>query len=188
MKRRIQLVTVAVVAAAAPALLGCNVIIGNEDHEAFPDNCGAEALTAARLSFSDDRNGHCYSLVRAPQPPTDPMMESGSVYAEARDSCTMAGGQLACINDAPELELISQKVQTSAWLGMTAFTSNGASGFQCLSGDTFNPDFRAWAEGFPDSMGGNCTILTSDGMIENSSCSHWGVEDWLCELEPTSSD
>lgn len=170
------------------ASLGCNLVIGTEDHAAFPENCGAESLTDARVSFSDDRNGHCYSLVRAP-PPEDPDMESGSLFSDARDSCTLAGGMLTCINDATELEIIAQKVPTSAWLGITAFTAANLERFQCLSGETFDPDFSAWAEGHPTSDGGGrCTILTSDGFVESSGCSHWSVEDWLCEFEPSSSD
>lgn len=164
---------------AALALLssGCNMVLGLEDHDAFPESCGAESLTTARFSFSDDDTGHCYSLVQTDNP------EDGTSFDDAKSSCGLAGGTLACVNDEAELQLIARSVPTRAWLGMNAQT-NASLSFSCISGERFDPDYPAWVAGHPTmDGGGNCTFIT-DGLVQSSWCGA-GLQNWLCELEPS---
>lgn len=155
---------------------GCNVVLGLEEHDEFPESCGAESLTTARFSFSDDETGHCYSLVQTDNP------DDGTTFADAKSSCGLAGGTLACVNDQAELLLIAKSVPTRAWLGMNAQT-NASLSFSCISGEPFNPDYPAWEAGHPTmDGGGNCAFI-SDGLIQSSWCGA-GLQNWLCELEP----
>ncbi len=156
------------------ALAGCNLLVGSEDRDAFPDNCGAETLITARFSFSDDRNGHCYSLVQSDD------ADNGTDFTTAKDSCTEAGGALACIDDRVELELIGRSVPTVAWLGMNARTSADSS-FSCIDGKRFNPDFNAWASEEP--MSSNACTVVSSGFVATSGCGN-GIANWLCEFAP----
>jgi hypothetical protein len=179
--RIVPVVFVAGLVSMAGLVSGCNVIIGTEAHDEFPDNCGAESLTSAQASFSDDRNGHCYSRVLSDDP------EEGTDFATAKDSCTAAGGALACVNDADELELITRNVTSRAWLGMNALAVSSLQSFSCITGERFEPGAGTWADGHPSSdEGGPCTVL-ANGRVESRGC--WGgVQYWLCELEPTTSD
>jgi hypothetical protein len=162
-------------------LTGCNLVIGTEDHEAYPADCGAESLANAQNSFSDERNGHCYALVR-----TDDE-ENGTDFSTAKDSCTEAGGALACVNDAEELDLMARNVQARPWLGMNARAAANLETFRCITGERFAPDFTAWADGHPNSdEGGSCTILV-DGRVVSRWCGN-GIDFWLCELAPPSGE
>ncbi len=169
-------------AALAVALggAGCNFVLGLEDHEGFPDNCGAASITTARFSFSDEQNGHCYTLVQS-----DDAMD-GTNFVDARRSCAEAGGMLACVNDADELALIAKSVPTRAWLGMNALT-NTELRFSCISGERFDPNYDAWVEGHPTTDGGGSCSHLDNGLVRSSSCGA-GLQNWLCELEPALSE
>lgn len=158
------------------ATSGCNLVLGLEDHEDFGDNCGAESLNA-RIAFANEDTGHCYALVRSDE-------EDGTDFSMAKASCAQAGGYLACVNDQTELELIGQRVATRAWLGMHAQT-NTELRFSCITGERFEADYPAWAEGHPrpDMGGGNCTFV-NNGLVESASC-NGQLDNWLCELAPS---
>lgn len=164
---------------------GCNMLLGTEKHDEFPANCGAESLTTARFSFSDDRNGHCYSLVQQAAGE-----EFGPDFSTAKDSCTVAGGMLACVSDEVEHELIARNVPTNAWLGMNSLATSNLQRFTCIDGEEFRLGDPAWAPGHPNSTeGGSCTIL-NDGLVLSRNCGNGGnsLRNWLCEFEPTSGD
>jgi hypothetical protein len=165
------------------SLVGCNVLIGIDEHDAFPDNCGADALSTdrvtARFSFSDDTTGHCYSLVRDQREDEMGMLDPAT-FDKAKSLCAAAGGMLACINDRPELELIAKQVAPETWLGMNSEVASD--GFVCLDGVPFQPDYPAWAPGEPVLVNGNCTVLI-DGQIRVKSCGN-RLEHLLCELAP----
>ncbi len=159
---------------------GCNVLIGAEEYDAYPDNCGAEAITSARFSFSDEENGHCYSLVRLIQPPDENGDIPSTTFSDAKSQCAAGGGMLACIDDREELELIGKQVTPRTWLGV--HTRPHGTQYTCLNGEPFQPNYPAWAEGEPAEDGGECTNL-EDGLLVASRCGG-GPQHLLCELSP----
>jgi hypothetical protein len=168
-------------AAMVAPLPGCNAVLGLDDHEAFPANCGFELDDEAQFSFVDDRNGHCYSLVRAPEN----MMQSGANFDYAKNACAQHG-YLACLNDKVEFDLMNVRVLTRAWLGMNSQASMNVLDFTCITGEPFQPDYPVWNQQaefpFPNPDYGSCVYLNG-AAIENTSCGN-ALEHWVCEFEP----
>jgi hypothetical protein len=173
----------ATAALAAVASTGCNAVLGLDDHEAFPANCGFELDDESQFSFVDDRTDHCYSVVRAPQN----MMEMGANFEYAKNSCA-EGGYLACVNDEEEFLLMNRLVLSSAWLGMNSEASESSLDFRCITGEPFAPDYPVWdAPDFPNpDPGAQCTLLNG-AAIQNTYCGQ-SVERWVCEFEPVEED
>lgn len=157
----------ALVSSLPALLLGCNVALGVDDHEAVPPNCGVDGLEGATAGFADVRTGHCYSVVTHTEPANRDF---------AGNACTSAGGYLACINDEAEFDLLNRNVIPSAWLGMRFMDGQPAG---CDNGESFDTELPIWRDDTPGEAG--CTVIRS-AAVDDEGCGST-QESWVCELE-----
>ncbi len=147
---------------------GCNFILGVDDHEPVPENCGVASLEEANAGFLDVRTGHCYSVVTHSEPAN---------HDFASNACVASGGYLACVTDKVEFDLLNQKVVPWVWLGMR-FEGGEPAG--CDNGESFDVRLPIWQGATPGDAG--CTALDAASVIDVG-CSDDTHDSWLCEFE-----